>query len=66
MQVHNVFFFSVHFFAVVALLRRETSQFHVLWWTWVENNDVRFPFSELSYSPLGSTPEEFLNIKQVV
>ena len=31
--------FFVHFFAVAALLRRETSYFHVFWRTGIQDND---------------------------
>ena len=41
--------FFEHFVAVVERLRRETSQFRLLWRTWTQDNDfLKFSFSKLS------------------
>ena len=59
-------FLIVNFFADVAWLRRETSQFYFSRRKWKQDNDFLNLFSELRYSPLEKTPEEFPNIKQIV
>ena len=38
-QLHQVSRFFVHFFAVIAWLRRETASFHVFWRTWTQDVD---------------------------
>ena len=39
--------FLLHFFAVTAWLQCETSQFHVLWRTWTQDNNFLFLFMNL-------------------
>ena len=34
--------FFVHFFAVIARLRRENAWFHILWRTWTQDNTFMF------------------------
>ena len=38
-QLHQLWRFFVHFFAVIAWLRRETASFQVFWRTWTEDID---------------------------
>ena len=57
--------FHVHFVAVVARLRDETSQFHVpaLWSTWTQHKNVLFPFLNLETVLSDLTPENFAKFR---
>ena len=55
-QLYTCITFFVHFFAVVARLRRETSYFQVLWRTWTQDNNFHFLY--LKYNPLEFNPRK--------
>ena len=54
--------FFVHFLAVVARLRRETDQFHVLSKTGTQNNKFLFLFLNFDIVLWNPTPKKFPNI----
>ena len=57
--------FFVHFLAVVARLRHETSQFYspALSSGWALHKNFSFSFSKLRDGPFGFNPENFANMK---
>ena len=52
-------------FAVMALLRRESAWFHVLWRTWAEDSDFLFLFLTFRTVFKNSTQEKFASIWRI-
>ena len=64
-QLYTCITFFVHFFAVVARLRRETSYFQVLWRTWTQDNNFHFLFLNFDTILWNSTPEKIAIICRI-
>ena len=56
----------VHFLAIIAQLRHETSNItQPLYGVDEHNTKFSFPFSKLRYGPFGFNPRKFANISQI-